>query len=106
MKTIGTLFKIAGGTAFALVLAYFFYFGGQDLVRRPPVPPPATPTWSAAPGTAPAATAAAPEARPDFSAMVEAVKPAVVNINTTEARRGPRPADPMREFHPDVLLRV
>jgi hypothetical protein len=35
MKAIGTLAKTVAGAAFVLVLAYLFYFGGQDLVRRP-----------------------------------------------------------------------
>ena len=91
MKTIGTLAKAIGGTAFVLVLAYLFYFGGQDLIRRPPPAPRPAPAWSAA----------GAEPRPDsFPEMVDAVKPAVVNINTTQAapRPGPRGADPRQEF--------
>ncbi len=100
MKTIGTLIKAIAGTAFAVVLAYVFYVGAPDLIRRSPVPPPPAPAWSAAPGAAPTAGAVVPEARPDFAAMVEAVRPAVVNISTTQAvrGRGPQAADPMREF--------
>jgi len=91
MKTIGMLAKALGGAAFVLVLAYLFYFGGQDLIRRPPPAPRPAPAWSAA----------GAEARPDsFAAMVDAAKPAVVNIGTIQAapRRGPRGVDPMREF--------
>ncbi len=89
MKTLGMLAKALGGAAFVLVLAYLFYFGGQDLIRRP------------APRPAPAWSAAGAEARPDsFAAMVDAAKPAVANIGTIQAtpRRGPRGVDPMREF--------
>jgi len=91
MKAIGTLAKTVAGAAFVLVLAYLFYFGGQDLVRRP------APTSR----PAPAVSAAGVQPRPDsFPETVEAVKPAVVNISTTQAvpGRGRQPAEPFREF--------
>jgi len=100
MKGIGTLLKVAAGTTFAVVLAYLFFFGGQDLIRRPPAPPAPPAAWSAAPGTAQAPSPAV-DARPDFAAMVDATRPAVVNISTTQAGRGGQASpltDPLREF--------
>jgi len=80
-----------GGLALVAVLGYLFYLGSQDVAAKSPAP--AVPAAVGAAG--------APAARPDsFAAIVEAVKPAVVNISTTQAveRRGPRGADPYREF--------
>ena len=90
-RAIGNLLKAVGGLALFMGLAYLFYFGGQDLMGR-----------SAAPA-APVAVgnAAVSSARPDsFAAIADAMKPAVVNISTTEAvrRQGPRGADPFREY--------
>ena len=90
-RAIGNLLKTVGGLALFMVLAYLFYFGGQDLIGRS-----ATPAAPVAVGNA-----AESSARPDsFAAIADAVKPAVVNISTTEAvrRRGPRGADPFREY--------
>ena len=72
-----TVLRTVGGLALAAVLGYLFYLGGQGVAAK------------------------SPAARPDsFAAIVDAVKPAVVNISTTQAveRRGPRGADPYREF--------
>ncbi len=90
-RAIGNLLKAVGGLALFMVLAYLFYFGGQDLMGRSSAP------------TAPVAVGNAAESsgRPDsFAAIADAMKPAVVNISTTEAvrRRGPRGADPFREY--------
>src|SRR3990172_4406401 len=87
MKAIGTLLKAIGGMAVFLVLAYLLYFGGQDLIpRRSPAPP--------APVTAPVVTA---QARPDsFTAVVDAARPAVVNMSTLRGQRTGQ--DPVREF--------
>jgi len=103
MKAIRTLVKAVAGTVAVLGVAYLLYFGGEDLSRRPPPAPPAPPAPTAStavPAAPPLSSAAAVEARPDFAAIVEAVKPAVVNVSTTQATRGrgPRPADPFREF--------
>ncbi len=91
MRVIGNLHKAVRGAALLLTFAYLFYYGGQDVLVR-----------SLAPSAAgPVVSAAEPGARPDsFAAIVEAVKPAVVNISTTQAARGqgPRGADPFREF--------
>ena len=90
-RAIGNLLKAVGGLALFMVLAYLFYFGGQDLIGRS-----ATPAAPVAVGNA-----AVSSARPDsFAAIADAVKPAVVNISTTEAvrRRGARGADPFREY--------
>jgi serine protease Do len=85
MKNIGNLLKAAGGSALFLVLAYLFYFGGQDLLWKSP---------ASSPAPAPAIGA---ESRPDsFVAVAETARPAVVNISTVRGqRRGP---DPTREF--------
>jgi len=91
MKAIGTLLKGIGGLALFLGLVYLLYFGGQDLITGSPS--------RAAPALVGGGTAIT--ARPDsFAEMVDAVKPAVVNISTTEAirARGSRGADPFREF--------
>jgi serine protease Do len=101
MKGIGMLFKAVASTTFAVVLAYVFFFGGQDLIRRPPATPAPPPAWSAAPGTAQAPSPGVVDGRPDFAAMVDATRPAVVNISTTQAGHGGRGAplaDPLREF--------
>jgi len=90
-RAIGNLLKTVGGLALFMVLAYLFYFGGQDLIGRS-----ATPAAPVAVGNA-----AESSARPDsFAAIADAMKPAVVNISTTEAvrRGGPRGADPFREY--------
>jgi len=90
-RAIGNLLKAVGGLAVFVVLAYLFYFGGQDLIGRS-----ATPAAPVAVGNA-----AESSARPDsFAAIADAMKPAVVNISTTEAvrRQGPRGADPFREY--------
>ena len=87
MKAIGTLLKAIGGMTVFLVLAYLFYFGGQDLIPRRSAAPPA-------PVTAPVVTA---QARPDsFTAVVDAARPAVVNISTLRGQRTGQ--DPVREF--------
>ena len=90
MRTLGTLVKAAGGLALFFVLAYLFYFGGQDLMGRSAAQPPPVAVGNAAESSA----------RPDtFAAIVEGVKPAIVNISTTEAvRPGPRGAEQYREF--------
>jgi serine protease Do len=96
MKALRTVLEAIGGTAVVLLLGYLFYvgfdFGGQDLLFRRP---------AAAPPPAPSVSAAGSAVRPDsFAAVVDAAKPAVVNIATLQATpgRGPRGADPMREF--------
>jgi serine protease Do len=86
MKVIGTLLKGIGGLAVFVVLAYLFYYGGPDLIWRAPEPPSVI---------APVANA---QLRPDsFVGVVEAARPAVVNISTLRGQvaRGP---DPLREF--------
>ncbi len=66
MKVVGTLLKVIGGTAVFLVLAYLFYYGGQDLIGRSPAPP--------APASAPVISA---QARPDsLVSVVEVARPA------------------------------
>lgn len=86
MKAIGTLLKVVGGTALALVLAYLFYVGGRDVMVRSPAPAPATPPPVLG------------EARPDsFVPVVDAARPAVVNISTLRGQRRGGP-DPFREF--------
>jgi serine protease Do len=92
MKAPRTLLEAIGGTALALALGYVFFVGGQDLIfwKRP-----------ASPAPAPSGSATAPSARPDsFATVVDAAKPAVVNIGTIQAGpgRGSRGGDPMREF--------
>ena len=91
MKRIRMLLGGIGRTTLVLAVAYLVYLVGQDLLR--PSLPPSTP--------APVSSAAASEARPDsFAAMVEAAKPAVVNISTIQAApvSGSRGADAMREL--------
>jgi len=81
---VKTIFKGLMGTAVAIALGYAFYVGGTDRVATPAFTPP------------PAAAQAAPapvegKGRPDsFAALVREVKPAVVNISTTQVVRGPR----------------
>jgi serine protease Do len=72
-------------------------------------PPPATPAPEAAAGAAPAAGAAAPAsapavagALPNFSALVDAYGPAVVNVSTVAGGREVRGAHP--EISPDDPL--
>ncbi|MBI2469415.1 MAG: trypsin-like peptidase domain-containing protein [Candidatus Rokubacteria bacterium] len=92
MKAIGNVLKGIGGTALFLLLAYLFYVGGPDLIRTPPDP-------AAAP--VPIGNAAEPGPRQDsYATIVDAVKPAVVNISTTQIVQGraPRGPDPFREF--------
>ena len=68
---------------------------------------PEAPTASGPPGSAPApvtAAAPAPAAPPDFTALVERVGPAVVNVTTTGTRTPPddavaqAPDDPLFDF--------
>ncbi len=85
MRQLSTITKAIGGVAVALLLGYLFYFGGTDLIRSPK----ATATATAA------ETRQAPQgwasSRPDSLApLVAEVKPAVVNISTTQAVRQPR----------------
>jgi serine protease Do len=92
MKTFRAVLEAIGGMALVLVLGYLFYFGGQDLLFRRP---------AALPSPTASVSAVVPASRPDsFAAVVDAAKPAVVNIATIQAGpgRGPRGADPMREF--------
>jgi serine protease Do len=79
------------GTAVVVLLAflfYIFYIGGPDLIRMAPSPAPpsiAAPVVSAA-------------SRPDsFVAVVEAARPAVVNISTLRGQRAGGP-NALREF--------
>ena len=86
MKAIGTLLKAVAGSALFLVLAYLFYFGGQDLLRG----------TAALPQVATRAVSA--EVRPDsFVTVVDAARQAVVNISTLRGQRASGP-DPFREF--------
>ncbi|MGE5849405.1 MAG: Do family serine endopeptidase, partial [Candidatus Methylomirabilota bacterium] len=83
MPNFSKVTKAAGGIAVILLLGFFFYFGGTDLIRSPRA------TATAA-ETKPAPASWAPS-RPDTLApLVEEVKPAVVNISTTQAPRQPR----------------
>ena len=80
MRQLNTAVKAVGGIAVVLLLGYLFYFGGTDLVRGP------NPVATAA-ETKPAQAGWAPS-RPDTLApLVAEVKPAVVNISTTQAPR-------------------
>ena len=84
MHRVKTIFKGLLGTAVAIALGYAFYVGGTDRVGTPALTPP-----PAAAQPAPAPLEA--KARPDsFAALVKEVKPAVVNISTTQVVRGPR----------------
>jgi serine protease Do len=80
MRQLNTVVKAIGGIAVVLLLGYLFYFGGTDLVRSPKAVATAAETKPAQAGWAPS--------RPDTLApLVEEVKPAVVNISTTQAPR-------------------
>ncbi|HWT77187.1 MAG TPA: Do family serine endopeptidase, partial [Candidatus Methylomirabilis sp.] len=86
MRNLSKVTKAAAGVAVALLLGYFFYFGGTDVVRslKPTAAAAAVETKQAAQGWVPL--------RPDSLApLVAEVKPAVVNISTTQAARQPRP---------------
>jgi hypothetical protein len=72
------------------VLGYIFFVGGQNLISWKP---------AASPPPAPSVSAVVAPARPDsFAAVVDAAKPAVVNIATLQAApgRGRSGADSMR----------
>ena len=72
--------KAVGGVAVVLLLGYLFYFGGTDLIRGPRATATAAETKPAPEGWVPS--------RPDSLApLVAEVKPAVVNISTTQAPR-------------------
>jgi serine protease Do len=80
MRKLNTVIKAAGGIAVVLLLGYLFYFGGTDLIRSLKATATAAETKPAPAGWAPS--------RPDTLApLVEEVKPAVVNISTTQASR-------------------
>ena len=101
MRQLSTITKAIGGVAVALLLGYLFYFGGTDLIRSPK----ATATASAA-ETKPAPEGWVPSRPDSLAPTVAEVKPAVVNISTTQAVRQPRPGfrgpfrgqDPYEEF--------
>jgi S1-C subfamily serine protease len=81
MRPLGTVLKAGSGVAVALLLGYLFYFGGTDLARTGKAT--ATETKPGPAGWIPS--------RPDSLAPVVAeVKPAVVNISTTQAVLQPR----------------
>jgi serine protease Do len=83
MGKLNTVIKAAGGIAVILLLGYLFYFGGTDLVRSQKAVATAAETKPAPEGWVPS--------RPDTLApLVAEVKPAVVNISTTQAPRQPR----------------
>ncbi|MBI2918250.1 MAG: Do family serine endopeptidase [Chloroflexi bacterium] len=80
MRQLNSVVKAVGGIAVVLLLGYLFYFGGTDLIRNPRATATAAETKPAPAGWAPS--------RPDTLApLVEEVKPAVVNISTTQAPR-------------------
>jgi len=80
MRQLSTAVKAIGGIAVVLLLGYLFYFGGTDLIRSPRATATAAETKPAQAGWVPS--------RPDTLApLVEEVKPAVVNIGTTQAPR-------------------
>ena len=84
MHRVSTIVKGILGTAVAVVLGYAFYVGGSDRVPGP--------AFTAPPAAAQAVPAPAEgKGRPDsFAALVKEVKPAVVNISTTQVIRAPR----------------
>jgi len=83
MRQLNTAVKAIGGIAVVLLLGYLFYFGGTDLIKNPRGTATAAETKPAQAGWVPS--------RPDTLApLVEEVKPAVVNISTTQAPRQSR----------------
>ncbi|MFQ5829574.1 MAG: Do family serine endopeptidase [Candidatus Methylomirabilia bacterium] len=87
MKAMSARLTALGGIALVLVLAFLLYVGGRELNGTSPGPP----------APASLSRAAEPGGRPDsFAAIVDAAKPAVVNISTTQVV--PRGPDPFREF--------
>ena len=83
MRQLNTAVKAVGGIAVVLLLGYLFSFGGTDLIRSLKATATAAETKPAPEGWIPS--------RPDTLApLVEEVKPAVVNIGTTQAPRQPR----------------
>jgi S1-C subfamily serine protease len=83
MHRLGTLTKAVGGIAAVLLLGYLFYFGGSDVVQGPKA------TATAA-ETKPAPGAWVPSRPDSLAPLVAEVKPAVVNISTSQAPRQPR----------------
>ncbi|MBI4737147.1 MAG: trypsin-like peptidase domain-containing protein, partial [candidate division NC10 bacterium] len=83
MRQLNSVVKAVGGIAVILLLGYLFYFGGTDLLRSSRATATAAETKPAPEGWVPS--------RPDTLApLVDEVKPAVVNIGTTQAARQPR----------------
>ncbi len=92
MRALRTVLEAIGGAAVVLGLGYVLTVGGLDRASWKP---------AAVPASTPTARAGASSPRPDsFAAVVDAARPAVVNISTIQAGpgRAPRGADPMREF--------
>ncbi len=93
MHHFSRVLKAVGGIAVVLLLGYGFYFGGADLIRSPRA------TSAATAAEAKSAPGSWIPSRPDSLAPVVAdVKPAVVNISTTQAVRQARRQEPSDEF--------